>query len=70
VLEDCVRETLDPAAPRAMAVIDPLKVTITNWPEGEVDNIEVPVHPKVEAMGMRTLPFDGTVRRGRAQIPD
>lgn len=61
VLEDCVREVLDPAAPRAMAVIEPLKVTITNWPEGSVDHLEVPVHPKKPEMGSRTLPFDGTL---------
>ena len=61
VLEECVRETLDPQVPRAMAVLDPLKVTITNWPEGEVDQLEVPVHPKRPEMGTRTLPFDGTL---------
>jgi hypothetical protein len=36
VLEDCTREVLDPAVPRAMAVVDPIKVVITTWPEGEV----------------------------------
>ena len=44
VLEDCVREVLDPSAARAMAVLEPLKVTITNWPEGTVDELEVPRH--------------------------
>ena len=61
VLEDCVRESLDPQVPRAMAVLDPLKVTITNWPEGEVDQLEVPIHPKRPEMGTRMLPFDGTL---------
>jgi len=61
VLEDCVREVLDPEAARAMAVLEPLKVTITNWPEGVVDEIEVPVHPKRPELGTRTLPFDGTL---------
>ena len=61
VLEECVRESLDPQVPRAMAVLDPLKVTITNWPEGEVDQLEVPVHPKRPEMGTRMLPFDGTL---------
>jgi len=61
VLEECVRESLDPQVPRAMAVLDPLKVTITNWPEGEVDQLEVPIHPKRPEMGTRILPFDGTL---------
>ena len=61
VLEECVRESLDPQVPRAMAVLDPLKVTITNWPEGEVDQLEVPIHPKRPEMGTRMLPFDGTL---------
>jgi glutaminyl-tRNA synthetase len=57
VLEDCVREELDQSAPRAMAVVRPLKVVITNYPAGQVDQFTVPNHPKEAAFGTRTLPF-------------
>ncbi len=57
VLEDCVREELDAKAPRAMAVLRPLKVILTNYPEGRSEQFTVPNHPKDPAMGSRTLPF-------------
>ena len=55
VLENCVREQLDPVAPRAMAVIEPLKVVIENYPAGESETIQVPNHPANPALGMRTV---------------
>lgn len=61
VLEDCVRERLDAEAPRAMAVLEPLKVTVTTWPEGEVDMLEGRMHPKLPELGTRTLPFSRTL---------
>jgi glutaminyl-tRNA synthetase len=57
VLEDCVREHLDQSAPRAMGVLRPLKVTITNYPEGQTEEFTAAVHPKDPAMGSRTIPF-------------
>jgi len=57
VLEDCVREDLDAGAPRAMGVLRPLKVTITNYPGDQVEEFTVPRHPKDPAMGTRTIPF-------------
>ncbi len=57
VLEDCVREDLDQTAPRAMGVLRPLKVTLTNYPEGQTEEFTVASHPKDHAMGMRTIPF-------------
>jgi glutaminyl-tRNA synthetase len=57
VLEDCVREELDQSAPRAMGVLRPLKVTITNYPEGESEEFTAPCHPKNPEMGTRTIPF-------------
>lgn len=57
VLEDCVREELDRTAPRAMGVLRPLKVVITNYPPGEEEALTVPNHPKEPALGTRTLPF-------------
>ena len=38
-------------------MLEPLKLTLTNWPEGAVDELEVPRHPKVPEMGTRVLPF-------------
>ncbi len=57
VLEDCLREDLDTRAPRAMGVLRPLKVTITNYPQDQVEEFIVPRHPKDPAMGSRTVPF-------------
>ncbi|WP_027716304.1 glutamine--tRNA ligase/YqeY domain fusion protein [Desulfuromonas sp. TF] len=57
VLEDCVREDLNESAPRAMAVLRPLKVVIENYPEGEVEVFEVPNHPQNPEMGTRKVPF-------------
>ncbi len=57
VLEDCVREVLDASAPRAMGVLRPLKVTITNYPEGASEEFTAPCHPKNPEMGSRTIPF-------------
>ncbi len=61
VLEDCVREDLDPKAPRAMAVLHPLKVTLTNWPEGQVEEIDAPVHQKFPERGRRNVPLTRTL---------
>ena len=55
VLENCIREELDPVAPRAMAVIHPLKLVIENYPEGQSEAIEVPNHPSDSSLGTRTL---------------
>ncbi len=57
VLEDCVREDLDQIAPRAMGVLRPLKVTITNYPEGASETFTASCHPKDPDMGSRTIPF-------------
>ncbi len=55
LLEHCVRENLGDTAPRAMAVLRPLKVTLSNWPEGFVDEITMENHPDHPEMGERTL---------------
>jgi glutaminyl-tRNA synthetase len=57
VLEDCVREDLDQAAPRAMGVLRPLRVTLTNYPAGQTEELTAASHPKDPAMGTRTIPF-------------
>lgn len=55
VLENNIREDLEPIAPRAMAVLRPLKVVIENYPKGEYEQIEVPNHPHDASMGTRTM---------------
>ncbi len=57
ILEDCLREDLNERAPRATAVLDPLKLVIDNYPAGEVEEMESPVHPQKPEMGKRRLPF-------------
>jgi len=59
VLEDCVRESLDPVVPRAMAVLEPLRVVLTDWSDGEVDMLSAPKHPKLPELGQRDIPFSG-----------
>ena len=57
VLEDCVREQLNKTAFRRQAVLNPLKVTITNYPADKVVELEAPNHPQQPELGTRTLPF-------------
>ncbi len=57
VLENCLREDLDQRAPRAMAVLRPLKVILQNYPDGQVEQMTASRHPKDEAMGTREIPF-------------
>ena len=55
MLEACVRQDLDDKMPRASAVVRPVKVVLTNWPEGETKTIEVENHPKRPEMGTHTI---------------
>ena len=57
MLENSVREALDATAPRVMAVLDPLKVVIENYPEGRVEETVAANHPKNETMGSRRVSF-------------
>ena len=58
-LEGCLRETLDGSAPRAMAVLDPIKLVLTNWDEvmgeGKLDDCTAPVHPHHPDLGKRSF---------------
>ncbi len=56
-LENCLREDLDSHAPRAMAVLDPLKVVITNYPKDQVEEFDAPIHPQRPELGTRKVPF-------------
>ena len=57
VLENCVREDLDKNAPRAFAVMDPLKIVIENYPQGQVEQLEAHNHPNDPNMGSRQISF-------------
>jgi len=57
VLENCVREHLNAIAPRAMAVLRPLRVVIEDYPEGQVEQLEAVNNPEDPAAGTRKVPF-------------
>jgi len=56
-LENCVREDLNERAPRVMAVLDPLKVILTNYPQDQTEQLPAANHPNREEMGSREIPF-------------
>lgn len=57
MLEFCVREYLNAHTPRVMAVLDPVKVVIENYPEGQVEEFDMPYHPEDASYGSRKVPF-------------
>ena len=61
VLENCIREDLNDNAPRAMAVLNPLKVVIENYSDEDVEILEVSNHPQKPELGSRKIPFSKTV---------
>lgn len=61
LLEHCIREELNETALRRMAVTEPIKLTITNYPADKTEYFEVPNNPRDEATGSRQVPFTGTL---------
>ena len=57
LLEHCLREDLNKRAPRTMAVLRPLKVVLTNYPEGQVEELEADINPEDPAEGKRKVQF-------------
>ena len=57
LLDFCLREHLNVTAPRAMAVLRPLKLIIENYPDGQVEDFNMPLHPEDESLGTRKVPF-------------
>lgn len=57
MLEHAIRDDLDKNAPRAMCVMDPLKLVIHNYPQGQVEQLGAPGHPNRDDLGERQLPF-------------
>ena len=68
VLEDAIRDDLNSRAPRVMAVLRPLKVTITNYPAGKVEWLDAPYWPRdIDKEGSRQVPL--TARRSTSSAP-
>lgn len=61
LLEHCLREDLNKKAPRVMAVLNPLKVVIENYPEGQTEELEAVNNPEDEAAGTRMIPFSKNI---------
>jgi glutaminyl-tRNA synthetase len=61
LLEHCVREDLNRSAQRVMAVLNPLKITISNYPDGQVEELDATNNPEDEQMGSRKVPFSKTL---------
>ncbi|HAP44404.1 MAG TPA: glutamine--tRNA ligase [Spirochaetaceae bacterium] len=70
LLEYCLREQLNREAPRAMAVLKPLKLVIDNWPAGQVEMLEAVNNPEDPAAGSRQLPFCGELYIERDDFQD
>jgi glutaminyl-tRNA synthetase len=61
LLEHAVRDDLNKTSPRFMAVLDPIKLVITNYPEGQTENLEAQNNPEDLAAGSRSIPFSKTL---------
>lgn len=61
LLEHCVREDLNKSAQRVMGVLNPLKVVIENYPEGQIEELDAVNNPEDESMGSRKVPFSKTI---------
>jgi glutaminyl-tRNA synthetase len=61
MLEACIRDDLNVNAPRAMAVLDPIKLVIENYPDDQVELLTAPNHPTDESKGSRQVPFSKTL---------
>ena len=59
VLEDCMRDHLNESTLRRVAVLDPVKLVITNYPDGKTEEAYAPNHPQQPELGKRALPFSG-----------
>jgi glutaminyl-tRNA synthetase len=70
LLEFCVRADLEKTAPRGMAVLEPLKVTITNYAQDTGETLTGPWHAQNEALGERAIPFSGTLYIERSDFEE
>jgi len=70
MLESCVRDVLNITAPRVMAVLEPLKVTITNFPSKQAEEISVPNFPADESKGFHKVPFNKVIYIEKADFKE
>ena len=70
LLEYCIREELNRTALRRVAILDPIKVKITNYPEDKVEYFELPNHPKEPDLGTRKVPFTSEILIDREDFSD
>ena len=68
ILQDCLRDDLNAKAPRTMGVIDPIKIIIENYPEGQLETLQAPIHPQNEDMGKRKIFFSRQLYIDRADF--
>ncbi|MGB0895651.1 MAG: glutamine--tRNA ligase, partial [Parashewanella sp.] len=68
MLNACIRDELNETAPRAMAVLDPLKVVIENYPQDQIEMLSAPAHPNNDELGVRELPFGQELYIDRADF--
>lgn len=70
LLEYCIREELNAKAPRRICVTEPLKVTLTNYPEGKTEYFDLPNNPNDDAAGTRKVPFTRTLYVERSDFEE
>ncbi|MGH8660747.1 MAG: glutamine--tRNA ligase/YqeY domain fusion protein [Burkholderiales bacterium] len=70
VLEDCMREHLNEVAPRRVAVLDPVRLVIDNYPEGRREDCHPPNHPQKPELGTRAVPFSRELWIEREDVTD
>ena len=73
LLEDCMREVMNDRDERRIAVLDPVKLVITNYPQGQGERVQAPNHPQKPELGARDIPFGREVwieREDFMEVPD
>jgi len=70
LLEHCLRDDLNKRALRRMAVLDPVKLVITNWPAGKVEMLEAENNPEAPDAGKRLIPFSGELYIERGDVTE
>jgi len=70
ILESSIRDALNLVAPRSMAVINPIKLVIENYPESEIESLKAPVHPQNEEMGTREIFFSREIYIDKADFEE
>jgi len=70
ILESSIRDDLNTSAPRAMAVLNPIKLVIENYPEGKIESLRAPNHPQNEEMGMREIFFSRYIYIDKADFKE